>query len=212
MSMQDSSPLTDDPGGPVSELPEEELLRANIYALLSALLIAPPDQQALDVIRKLEGDDSAFGLALTELSEQAKKINTGDLTDEFTRLFYGHGAGGELHPYASYYLTGFIYEKPLADLRQDLGVLGRARTDATSEPEDHIAILMNTLHDLITGTQGVRLDLDGQKGFFDKHVAPWAGRFFADLEMAENAEFYRPVGAIGRLLMEIEDRAFTIAA
>lgn len=210
--MQDSSLTSDNRNGPVSEIPEEEMLRANIYALLSGLLISPPDEQVLGVVRGLEGDDSAFGMALTELSDQAKAISPEDLVDEFTRLFYGHGAGGELHPYASYYLTGFIYEKPLSDLRQDLGILGRAKTDVTSEPEDHIAILMNTLHDLITGTQGDRLELKGQKDFFDKHIAPWAERFFVDLEQAENAAFYRPVGVIGRLLMEIEDRAFTIAA
>jgi len=194
------------------DLLEEEQLRANVYALLSALLISPPDETLLAVVKGLEGDDSDFGMALGGLALQANELGAEEIVDEFTRLFYGHGAGGELHPYASFYLTGFIYGKPLADLRQDMGVLGRARTDVTSEPEDHIAILLNAVHDLITGTQGDPLDLDGQKDFFDKHVAPWAGKFFEDLENAENAGFYRPVGTIGRLLMEIEGRAFTIAA
>ncbi len=210
--MQGSNPSAKNNTVEVPALAEEELLRANIYALLSALLISPPDEHLLAVVKDLEGDDSAFGTALTELAEQARKIDQGDIIDEFTRLFYGHGAGGELHPYASYYLTGFIYEKPLADLRRDLGRLGRARTDVTAEPEDHVAVLMNAIHDLITGTHGDTESLDGQKDFFDKHIEPWAGRFFGDLEKAENAEFYRPVGTIGRLLMEIEDRAFTIAA
>ncbi len=210
--MPDSSPTADIQGIDTPALAEEEVLRANIYALLSALLIAPPDEHILSVVKNLEGDDSAFGTALTDLATQARSTDQGDIIDEFTRLFYGHGAGGELHPYASFYRTGFVYDKPLADLRQDLGELGRARTDCTAEPEDHVAVLMNAVHDLITGTQGDKLGLDGQKDFFDKHIEPWAGRFFGDMEKAENAEFYRPVGTIGRLLMEIEDRAFTIAA
>ena len=210
--MQTSSPSTGGLNDQVSPLAEEEALRANIYALLSALLISPPDEQILTVVRGLEGDDTEFGLAVSALAGQARENDLEYIVDEFTRLFFGHGAGGELHPYASYYLTGFVYEKPLADLRQDLGVLGRGKTDNTSEPEDHIAILLNAIHDLITGDQGERLGLDGQKEFFDKHIAPWAGHFFDDLEQAENANFYRPLGTIGRLLMEIEDRAFNIAA
>jgi len=210
MSDPDSTGV--DQNAEVPDLMEEEQLRANVYALLSALLISPPDEALLAVVKGIEGDDSDFGMALEGLALQANELSSDEIVDEFTRLFYGHGAGGELHPYASFYRTGFIYDKPLAELRQDMGALGRARTDVTSEPEDHIAILLNAVHDLITGTEGEPLDLDGQKDFFDKHVAPWAGRFFEDLEKAENAGFYRPVGTIGRLLMDIEDRAFTIAA
>jgi len=45
---------------------------------------------------------------------------------------------------------------------------------------------------------------------FESHIAPWMGRFFADLEGAEAAEFYKPVGTMGRILMEIDAEAFAL--
>ncbi|HEY9081393.1 molecular chaperone TorD family protein [Magnetovibrio sp.] len=195
-----------------SNLAEEDLLRANGYGLLASLLIAPPSGEVLNIVKAMNGDASPFGQAITELGELARTTTKTDIEDEFTRLFYGHGAGGELHPYASFYLTGFVYDKPLSDLREDLARLGLSRADGISEPEDQIGFLMNAMHDLITGAHGRFMDIEGQKAFFDHHVAPWASRFFKDLEGAENAVFYRPVGIIGQVLMEIESKAFTMAA
>jgi TorA maturation chaperone TorD len=45
---------------------------------------------------------------------------------------------------------------------------------------------------------------------FEKHLAPWIGRFFADLERTEGANFYRHVGALGRVLIDIETEAFAL--
>jgi len=123
-----------------------------------------------------------------------------------------NGAGGELHPYGSFYLTGYIYDKPLSALREDLSRLGLARAEGISEPEDNISFLLNTMHDLITDVHGQGMNVAGQKDFFDRHIGSWAVRFFEDLEGAENAVFYRPVGTIGQLLMGIENKAFTLAA
>jgi len=191
---------------------EEDALRAQVYGLVSALLVAPPSAELLGAVKAMEGDETPFGQAVSALARSAGEVPHDDVSDEFTRLFYGHGAGGELHPYASFYLTGFVYDKPLLALRDDLGRLGLTRAEGVSEPEDSIAFLLNTMHDLITDAHGQAMDVAGQKEFFDKHIGSWAGRFFADLEGAENAMFYRPVGAIGQLLMEIEDKAFTLAA
>jgi len=196
----------------VSGIAEEDLLRANCYGLLASALLAPPTAEFLDILKGLQGDDSPFGAAMSALGAAAQTTDPDDITDEFTRLFYGHGAGGELHPYASFYLTGFIYDKPLASLRDDLIALGLAKADVTAEPEDHIAFLMSVMHELIVGVHSASSDLDAQKAFYDKHVAPWATKFFEDLETAENADFMRPVGTIGKLLMEIENQAFSIAA
>lgn len=191
---------------------EEDLLRANCYGLLASVLLAPPSDELLDTLKGLDGDETPFGMAISALGDGARTIKPEDVVDEFTRLFYGHGAGGELHPYASFYLTGFVYDKPLALLRQDLIDLGLSKSDVTSEPEDHIAFLMNVMHELIVGVHSTSKDLSAQKAFYDKHVAPWASAFFENLETAENAEFFRSVGTIGKLLMEIENQAFSIAA
>lgn len=210
---QSSSPVASEENPGVADaVAEEDMLRAQVYGLLSGVLIAPPCAGQLEVFKKLQGDESAFGQALSALGELARTTDAQDIEDEFTRLFYGHGAGGELHPYASYYLTGFIYERPLAELRHDLAALGLSKNNETSEPEDHIAFLMNVMHDQISGLHGAPMTLDAQRAFFDKHLATWAARFFADLEGAENAVFFRPVGTIGKLLMDIENQAFAIAA
>ena len=198
--------------GDATGVAEEDLLRANFYGLLTSALLAPPSAEILVIFKGLDGDESPLGMAMSSLGELARTTKPEDIEDEFTRLFYGHGAGGELHPYASFYLTGFIYDKPLAQLREELRGLGLSRSGVTSEPEDHIAFLMNVMHELIVGVQGAAMSLNAQNTFFDKHIAPWAPKFFEDLEMAENAEFFRPVGTIGRVLMEIEHEAFTIAA
>ena len=213
-SASDESMAMDDGDAPLGApaVTEEDQLRAQAYGLLSALLLAPPKAELVDVLKCLDGDDSPFGQALSALAALAQDTDVADIEDEFTRLFYGHGAGGELHPYASFYLTGFIYDKPLALLRDDLQALGLGKSEVTTEPEDHIAFLMNVMHDLIVGTHGAAQDLGAQKAFFDRHVAPWAAGFFGNLETAENAAFFRPVGTIGKLLMEIEGEAFSIAA
>ncbi|MGB0439652.1 MAG: TorD/DmsD family molecular chaperone, partial [Paracoccaceae bacterium] len=113
--------------------------------------------------------------------------------------------------YASYYLTGFLNEKPLAQLRQDMTVQGLARSDTVFEPEDNIASLMEMMAAMIVGRFGEPKPIEVQKLFFNKHIAPWAGHFFADLEAAKGSVFYAPVGTVGRALIDIESEAFRMA-
>lgn len=192
---------------------DEEALRAQAYALLARLLAAPPDDELIARLRALEGDGSALGLALTELAAAARRFTREAISDEYHELFIGI-TGGELNPYASYYLTGFLYEKPLAELRGDMAQLGIARQESkSSDPEDHIAALCEMMAGLITGAFGDwPASLAKQRAFFDEHIGSWAARFFEDLEEADAARFYRPVGKIGRLFMEIERQAFAMAA
>jgi TorA maturation chaperone TorD len=190
---------------PVSE---EDMLRAGIYALLSRLLAKPMDDDTINFVRELSGDDSPLGQAVNSLAALAKRTTQVAAEDEFTVLFYGFGAGGELAPFGSQYLTGFVYEKPLADLRHDLDDLGIARADGVTDPEDHIAFLCEVMHGLITGAFGEPVSLERQQAFFEAHMSSWAGQFFADMEKAKSAALYMPVGTIGRLFMEIERDAF----
>ncbi|MEM6491415.1 MAG: molecular chaperone TorD family protein, partial [Pseudomonadota bacterium] len=119
--------------------------------------------------------------------------------------------GGELTPYASFYLTGFLHEKPLARLRADLREIGVQRSEGVSEPEDHIAMLLETMAGLIVGDYGDPASLEDQKRFFEKHIQTWAPKFFADLEAAPSASLYMPIGALGRLFMAIETEGFGMA-
>ncbi len=201
------SPIGDDEP---FELPDEEILRAQAYGLLAGLLSRAPDADALTALAVINGDDSALGAAFGALGTAAREATPRGVADEFAALFIGVG-GGELTPFGSYYRTGFLHEKPLAELRGDMARLGIERADDVSESEDHIAALCEMMAGLITGAFGARAGLDEQRAFFDRHIISWAPRFFADLEGSSTAVFYRAVGTLGRRFMEIESQAFAMA-
>ena len=181
--------------------------RAQEYALLATLLVRAPDAKLLESLAGLRGDATPLGVAHAALAQAASETSVERVEREYFNLFIGLGRG-ELLPYASYYLTGFLHERPLARLRADLGPLGIERTEGNSEPEDHAA----TLCEIMAAFAGGRFPApDGaERRLFDKHMAPWIGRFFADLERAEAADFYRHVGALGRVFIEIEAEAFAL--
>ena len=191
------------------EVDEIDRLRAHEYNLLALLLGRAPSRDLLERVAALKGDATPLGLAHVALAEAAAAADPDALSREFFDLFVGVGRG-ELLPYASYYLTGFLYERPLVRLREDLGALGIERAAGQHEPEDHIAILCEIMAGLASGHFAA--GLDAQRRLFERHLEPWAARFFADLETARHARFYRAVGALGRLFMEIEAEAFAMDA
>lgn len=191
---------------PVHSPDPEELARAYPYQLLARLLAAAPDQDLLASLGQLAGDDTAFGRALSDLAQAARQTGSQDCRREYQDLFIGVGRG-ELVPFGSFYLTGFLHEKPLAKLRGDLRLFGIAREEGVHEPEDHIAALCEVMAGLITG-ELAEVDLREQKRFFEQHIGSWAGRFFDDLANAKSAGFYRTVGRIGSQLVAIEAEGF----
>lgn len=190
------------------EIDEIDQLRAAEYGLLSLLLGKAPDTETLKRVATLKGDASDLGIAHLELASAAAATDDRAASKEFFELFVGLGRG-ELLPYASYYLTGFLHERPLARVREDLRLLGIERAGPSREPEDHIAILLEVMAGLARG------DFDAefaeQARFFDRHLKPWAARMFADLEMSQAARLYRAVGRVGRVFMELESEAFTLS-
>ncbi len=195
-----------------SGIAEEDALRARFYAWLAHVLGAPPSAETLDAFGALEGDETDMGQALGTLAIIAAKTTIEAAREEFDALFVGMGQGGELFPYKSYYLTGFLYEKPLAELRGEMARLGIENSGEVREPEDHIAAICEMMHGLITGTFGESADLETQRKFFSGQIATWAPRFFEDLEVAKSSLLYVPVGTVGRVFMEIESEAFAMAA
>ena len=188
----------------------EDRLRADLYNYLGLILSGPPDRMLLDQTAGLSGDGSALGRAIDQLATVAKVTTPKAVTTEYNALFIGLGRG-ELLPYASYYLTGFLNEKPLARLRGDMAALRIARSDTVFEPEDNIASLMEMMGGLIVGRFGAPATLAVQKDFYAKHIGPWAGHFFGDLTGAKTSVFYAGVGAVGRAFMDIEREAFRLA-
>ncbi len=189
----------------------EDRLRADLYNFIGLILSSPPDQLLLDQCIGLSGDDSGLGKAISSLSRVARVTKPKKVESEFNALFIGLGRG-ELLPYASYYLTGFLNEKPLATLRSDMASRGMVRAPNVYEPEDNIASLMEMMGGMIVGRFGTPAELADQRQFFNKHIAPWAGHFFSDLEAAKNSILYASVGSVGRAFIEIEREAFRMTA
>lgn len=196
---------------PDTHIAEEDLLRADLYDFLGALLASPPDKVLLQKAAGLTGDESALGQAVATLARVAKVMNPTAVESEFNALFIGLGRG-ELLPYASYYLTGFLNEKPLASLRADMGAMRMKRSPNVYEPEDNIASLMEMMSGMIRGRYSDPVPLAKQKDFFFKHIASWAEHFFSDLEAAKQSVFFAPVGSIGKAFIEIETQAFRMGA
>ena len=84
-------------------------------------------------------------------------------------------------------------------------------SNGEAEPEDHAAVLCEIMAGL-GRTDSFGAPAGADRALFEKHLAPWIGRFFADLEHAKAADFYRRVGAVGRVFMEIESEAFALAS
>jgi len=188
-------------------LDEIEWARAQEYALLAALLARAPDAGLLQRLAGLRADPSPLGVAHAALAEAALQTDADKVQREYFDLFIGLGRG-ELLPYGSYYLTGFLHERPLQRLRQDLDELAITREDGNIEPEDHAAILCEVMAGLAVGRFAA--PAGSERRIFERHLKPWIGRFFADLERAEAAVFYARVGTLGRLFIDIETEAFAL--
>ena len=189
------------------DVDEIDAARAQEYALLAALLARAPDAALLKRLSELRGDATPLGVAHVALAEAASKANVEQIEREYFDLFIGIGRG-ELMPYGSYYLTGFLHEKPLARLRAELATLGIERAEGEVEPEDHAAILCEIMSGLASRRLGTHPGADEK--IFENHMAPWIGRFFNDLERADAANFYRSVGSLGRVFIDIETEAFSL--
>jgi TorA maturation chaperone TorD len=193
---------------------EHETLRAQQWSLIASLLVSPPDRRMLDILKSVTGDDTALGQAYSVLAKTAAQSDVDDVEREFFEVFVGVGRG-ELLPYASFYLTGFLNERPLADLRRDLKLMGVERAAGRFEPEDHISSVADVMAGLATGAFDAGVlgcGAAGEAGFFARHVQPWAPQFFDDLAVAPSARFYRAVAEVGRVFVDIETRAFALEA
>ncbi len=188
---------------------EEQQYRASAYALLAGLLRTSPDQVMLDRLSGLgntgiaEGDD--LMLAMSTLALSAQRHTPDIIEEEFHQLFIGLGKG-EVIPYGSWYLTGFLMEKPLSDLRDDLARLGFERSEDIVEPEDHAAALCEVISIMIDDAS----DLSVQNQFFQRHMVSWLDRFFSDLSEASSAVFYKSVARFGAAFIALEKDYFSM--
>lgn len=186
-----------------------ELARSQLYALFAATLGAPPSACLLGRVSGVTGDDTALGVALRRLAQAAAASDAEVVRRDHFDIFIGVGRG-ELLPYASYYLTGFLNERPLAAVRADMAALGVERAEGLHDPEDHIAILCGVMADMAARGWRGSSSAPSQAVFFQRHLAPWAGRFFADLSRTRASGFYPALGAAGAAFIGVEAEAFAL--
>lgn len=187
----------------------EEAARNAVYAFLALTLYGPPGDRAVSIASELASNDTPLGQAFNAFSTAHAATSPSETAAEYHSLFIGVGRG-ELVPFKSYYLTGFLNEKPLADLRNDLMELGFERADGVKEPEDHIAALCDVMAAIVAGSASEEFTIYEQEQFYTAHLDRWAAQFFADLAAAKTSNLYRHIARIGEEFMQIEKDAFAM--
>jgi TorA maturation chaperone TorD len=186
----------------------EEAARAELYGLLAALFYAPPSQTLLEAIAEAPAEgNTALEHVWNELTIACRYAKQDVVRDEYERLFIGVGKPDVLL-YGSFYLSGFLMEKPLAELRTDLAQLGLERSNAMVESEDHLAALCEVMRHLITSEDVVQASLTAQQKFFSTHMGPWVRECCEVVENHPDARFYKLVARFAREFFDVEMQAF----
>ena len=192
----------------------EDQVRADFYALLASIFFRAPDEGLLHAIMIAPEPTSASALgaamakAWAALAAASAVVTADAVHEEFDKLFGGVGRA-QLMPYGSFYLAGFLNEKPLAELRTDLARMGFSRDDATSETEDHLAALCDVMRAIILGdVASAPATLEVQQQFFKKHLQSWVLQCCDATIENENSNYYQRVAAFAKSFFEIEIQAF----
>ena len=190
---------------------DEETARAEVYGLLAALFYAAPSAALYDSLRVAVTEAPAAGGLLEspwgELVAAARDRSLADTCKEYDALFGGVGKP-EVYLFGSHYLSGFLNEKPLAALRNDIAALGLARDDAMSETEDHVAYLCEVMRYLIAGDDVEVANLTRQRTFFSCHVQPWFPRMCDAVMQHPKAGFYSRLAAFTQAFISVESQGF----
>ena len=192
---------------------DEEIARAEVYGLLAQLYQAPPAPELLANLRVAATEAPVAGAFLEEPFRQlvgaARACSDAAVADEFEALFGGVGKP-EVWAYGSYYLSGFLNDKPLVRLRSDLAALGLGRDESRAETEDHIAYLCEVMRYLIAGDDVAVANLTQQQRFFAAHLQPWVERLCEAIAAQPRAEFYRAVALFTQAFMNVEAQGFDL--
>ncbi|MBA4265716.1 MAG: hypothetical protein C0453_11585 [Comamonadaceae bacterium] len=200
---------------PVSSALDEETARAEVYGLLAALYYAPPTPELMAQLRVAVTEAPAAGGYLEEpwrqLVAAARNIDDAAVATEYDALFGGVGKP-EIYLFGSHYISGFLNEKPLAQLRSDLAVLGLARDETMPETEDHFAYLCEVMRYLIAGDEVEVANLTQQQKFFAVHVQPWANAMCDAIAEHPKARFYAALASFTSAFVGVEAQGFDMLA
>ena len=200
---------------PVSSALDEETARAEVYGLLSQLYYAPPTPELLSALRVAVTEAPAEGAFLEEpwreLVGVARAMGDAAVAAEYDALFGGVGKP-EVYLFGSHYLSGFLNEKPLARLRDELAALGLARDEAMPETEDHVAYVFEVMRYLIAGDDVAVANLTRQRSFFTEHLQPWANDLCDAISAHPKARFYAVLANFTRAFISVEAQGFDMLA
>ena len=198
-----------------------EAARAGFYALLSRLYAAPPDAALLAAIAGAaplapdasSGADAAsqdLAAAWAALRTASANAVPDALAQEYDDVFVGVGKS-EVNLHASHWLTGFMMERPLAELRGALARLGLARRPEAPTVEDHLSALCETMRILIAGQGPVPpAELALQRTFFEQQLATWATECCAAIVSCPLADYYRHVAQFTNAFLALERDSFAM--
>lgn len=194
---------------------DEETARAEVYGLLSQLYYQAPSAELLGQLQVAVTEAPDAGGFLEEpwreLVACARSMSQAQMAAEFTSLFGGVGKP-EVYLFGSHYLSGFLNEKPLVRLRDDLAELGLARSNDMSETEDHVAYVFEVMRFLIAGDDVSVSNLTRQQAFFNQHVQPWLPAMCQTLQAQPRAVFYACVAAFTAAFISVESQGFDLVA
>lgn len=190
---------------------DEELQRAELYGLLAQLWFAPPDETLLAQFRVAVTQAPVPGGFLQEpwqaLVAAMRETSVEAAQQEHSALFHGVGRP-EVFAYASFHLSGFLHEKPLARLRDDLAALGLSREPDRLETEDHVSFIFEVMRYLIAGDDAGVCNLEQQRRFFRAHVQTWVERLCDAVQEQPGARTWRAVADFTRAFVQVETQAF----
>ncbi len=200
---------------PTSSALDEETARAEVYGLLAQLYYAAPAPELLAALRVAPTEAPAAGGFLEEpwrvFVGTCREMADADIAAEYESLFGGVGKP-EVYLFGSHYLTGFLNERPLARLREDLAALGLARDEAMPETEDHLAYICEVMRYLIAGDDVAVSNLTRQRSFFTDHLQPWSSSLCDTLASHPRARFYARLADFTRAFLSVEQQGFDMLA
>lgn len=198
----------------VRPLEPEDQVRVNFYAVLAALYADAPTPSLLRSIGAAEpladAESGSLPHAWNRLLDACRAMDAEAAAQEYVDLFVGTGRS-EVNLHGSHWLAGFMMEKPLVALREDLARLRLGRLPRSTLVEDHVAALFETMRRLIEGDEASPpAGVDEQQGFFERHIGPWIFDCCNAIKGCSLANFYVRVAEFTEIFMAIERDSFAI--
>ncbi|CAM3798261.1 molecular chaperone [Polynucleobacter arcticus] len=192
----------------------EDLARADLYGLIARLFHEAPDQELLDQIaasipdgQEVQAEDAPLGKVWHTVVELAKSNPAKAWQDEFDLNFISVGRPNIILN-GSFYMAGYLNERPLVEIRRALDAFGLESAEEISETEDHISAVCEVMRYLIAGDDVEVSNLTNERVFFNDHIRPWYGDLCDAIDDIPEMRLYQSVGALTREFLDIEGQSF----